>query len=295
MGNVSALGYIGVGARDLDAWEHFAQEILGLQVTRGRDGDQHALFLRMDERAHRIIVTPGNDELTYVGWEVATPQALEGLMSDLDAGGVPYKEDPALASERGVHRLITCSDPAGRSLEFYFGGAVDKGHFVSPTGAQFVTRAPNGKDMGLGHIVLTFADVQEALDFYLGVLHFQISDYIAMPGGGLLTFTHVNTRHHSLAIAQVFPGREPGINHFMLEVNDIDMVGRALDRMHAADIHQIASLGRHTNDRMLSFYMKSPSGFGVEFGTQGRLIDDANWEVASYDAPQFWGHEREPA
>jgi 3,4-dihydroxy-9,10-secoandrosta-1,3,5(10)-triene-9,17-dione 4,5-dioxygenase len=295
MGNVNALGYIGVGARDLDAWAHFAQEILGMQLTRGRDGDQEAFFLRMDERGYRIVVTPGNDELTCVGWEVATPEALEGLIHDLEDGGVPYKEDPALATRRGVRRLITCADPGGRSLEFYCGGPVSKAHFVSPSGAQFVTRDPNGRDMGLGHLVLTFVNVQEGLDFYLGVLNFRISDYIAMPGGGVLTFTHVNARHHSLALAPALPGGHPGINHFMLEVRDIDMVGRALDRARAADVHQIASLGRHTNDRMLSFYIKSPSGFGVEYGTQGRLIDDANWEVASYDAPQFWGHEREPA
>jgi 3,4-dihydroxy-9,10-secoandrosta-1,3,5(10)-triene-9,17-dione 4,5-dioxygenase len=292
MGNVNALGYIGIGARDLDAWARFAAEILDMRVTRGRDGDQEALFLRMDERAHRIVVTPGDDELTYIGWEVATPRALEGLMYDLEAGGVPYKEDPALAAHRGVTRLITCSDPAGRPLEFYFGGPVPQAHFVSPSGSQFVTRDPQGRDLGLGHVVLTFSNVQEALDFYLGVLDFRTSDYITIPGGGVLTFTHVNARHHSLALAQVAPGREPGLNHFMLEVSDIDMVGRALDRVHAADIHQIASLGRHTNDRMLSFYVRSPSGFGVEYGTQGRLIDDANWEVGLYDAPQSWGHER---
>jgi len=51
------------------------------------------------------------------------------------------------------------------------------------------------------------------------------------------------------------------------------------------------SLGRHTNDHMTSFYVRTPSGFEIEYGTGGRLIDDATWEVGTFDAQSFWGHK----
>lgn len=90
----------------------------------------------------------------------------------LSAAGVARKEDQALAAKRDVARLVTCADPVDRTLEFYHGGTVPKEEFVSPTEVRFVTKDPDGKDMGLGHIVLSFSDLDQALDFYLGTLRF---------------------------------------------------------------------------------------------------------------------------
>lgn len=51
------------------------------------------------------------------------------------------------------------------------------------------------------------------------------------------------------------------------------------------------TLGMHPNDRMFSFYAKSPSGFTVEYGTGGYLIkDEQAWESATYDSISLWGH-----
>ena len=50
------------------------------------------------------------------------------------------------------------------------------------------------------------------------------------------------------------------------------------------------SLGKHTNDRMVSFYSRSPSGFDVEFGYDGLLVDEARWSVTQITKPSFWGH-----
>ena len=39
------------------------------------------------------------------------------------------------------------------------------------------------------------------------------------------------------------------------------------------------TLGRHTNDLMTSFYVRTPSGFEIEYGTGGLVVDDDTWEV----------------
>jgi hypothetical protein len=70
----------------------------------------------------------------------------------------------------------------------------------------------------------------------------------------------------------------------------MDDVGRALDRVVAAGLPISSSLGKHTNDRMTSFYVRTPSGFDVEYGWGGVEIDDATWQVTSYDATSIWGH-----
>ena len=54
----------------------------------------------------------------------------------------------------------------------------------------------------------------------------------------------------------------------------------------------VATLGRHNNDLMTSFYMHTPSDFFVEYGWGGRDVDDATWqphELAS--VASFWGHD----
>ena len=52
-----------------------------------------------------------------------------------------------------------------------------------------------------------------------------------------------------------------------------------------------ASLGRHVNDEMLSFYLRSPSGFDIEFGWGGLLVDDdATWLSRESTAVSRWGH-----
>jgi hypothetical protein len=81
------------------------------------------------------------------------------------------------------------------------------------------------------------------------------------------------------------------LGHFMIEVNSLDDVGytRALltEKGHAC-----GGFGRHSNDRMFSFYLNTPSGFQVEYGCHGRTIDNEDeWEIAQYSVPSFWGHE----
>jgi hypothetical protein len=53
------------------------------------------------------------------------------------------------------------------------------------------------------------------------------------------------------------------------------------------------TLGRHSNDNMLSFYAKTPSGFFVECGWGGRTVNMDNWVPEELTiGPSLWGHER---
>ena len=285
-GSVVALGYLGFKGKDLAAWRAWATGAFGLQEVAAPPGaaTDH-LYLRMDERAWRFAIEPGDEgRLAYTGWEVASPASLRRLEEKLAEAGVRVERDAELARRRRVEELIRCEDPSGFQLEFFCGGFVSREPFVSPLGVKFVTG-----DMGLGHILLTVQDVEATKHFYLDLLGFRLTDFIEF-GPNKVHFTRVNPRHHSLAFVQA-RGRPAQLGHFMVEVSDIDAVGRALDRIHAGMGRVTETLGRHTNDLMLSFYCENPSGSQAEYGCGGRVIDEATWTVATYDATAFWGHK----
>jgi hypothetical protein len=83
---------------------------------------------------------------------------------------------------------------------------------------------------------------------------------------------------------------EKRLHHFMIQMDDIDDVGRSYDRCVASEFDPVVTIGRHTNDRMISFYAMTPSGIAVEIGAHGKLIDDSSWIPNSYNAGSFWGH-----
>jgi 2,3-dihydroxybiphenyl 1,2-dioxygenase len=290
MTGIISHGYIGLTAPDVGAWRTYATSVLGMSAVDGPDDGQ--LLLRLDERAWRISIEPGEGGLAYSGWEVANEDALADLVAKLEANGVPTKEDRTLATKRGVRGLAVCEDPGGNRIELFCGAFIPQNPFVSPTGAQFVTSHAVYGDLGFGHSVMMFPDEAEVKHFYLDLLGFRVSDTISVgPVTGY--FTHVNARHHSLAFVSI-PGKPSVLNHIMVEVADLDMVGRALDRVLGGAAELTLTLGKHTNDHMISFYSKTPSGCMLEYGYAGRLVDDATWTTASYDAPSFWGHQGGP-
>ena len=105
-----------------------------------------------------------------------------------------------------------------------------------------------------------------------------------------IDFVHCdNGRHHSLAL---FEGTVPyGCVHMMVEVGSMDDVGRAYDRMLKSDTRLMATLGKHTNDHMTSFYMATPGGFALEYGYGGRTIDWDRHTVFESTTASLWGHD----
>lgn len=66
---LKSLGYLTVQTQDMDRWRYFALGVLGF--AEGSGPDPGALYLRMDERAARIVVVPGDtDQVVTIGWEV---------------------------------------------------------------------------------------------------------------------------------------------------------------------------------------------------------------------------------
>jgi 2,3-dihydroxybiphenyl 1,2-dioxygenase len=285
--SVGSLGYLGFSVKDPEAWRAFATGVLGLMP-----GEAEGRF-RLDDMAWRIAVEQGEaDDLAFVGFEVAGPAELEAVADRLAEGGVAVGNgDPERLAQRQVLGLLTCQDPDGLQVEIFYGPTLrTETPFASPAGVGgFVTA-----EQGLGHVVLSTRDMAASRCFYQDLLGFRLSDVIHMrasPQFGFdMEFFHCNARHHTLALMPVpLPKR---LHHFMVQVATLDAVGFALERATAAGVTITASLGRHTNDQMVSFYARTPAGFEVEFGQGAIEVDDATWRVGRHDRPSSWGHKR---
>ena len=280
---LTALGYVGVRSARLDDWGSYATRLLGMQQV-DRAGAVRAF--RMDDRKQRLVVTRDDDEgLGFLGWEVADAAGLDALAARLDAHGVDVRRAPrSLADERHVADLIVFQDPAGNRLEVFHGPAVASDPFRPGRPISGFRTGP----LGMGHAVLHVEDVEPLLTFYRDLLGFRVSDYALKPYK--LYFFHINGRHHSFAM--VGSGKR-GLHHFMVELCGVDDVGQGYDLAQLEDGRVAYTLGRHTNDHMISFYSRTPSGFFVEYGWAGRVIDPATWQPhETHDGPSFWGHER---
>jgi len=280
------LGYLGFEVRSLAAWEPFAVDVLGLQVS-GRDAQ--SLDLRCDDRATRFFLTEGRaDDVTVFGWEVDDGPALDALVAHLRAGGVDLTAGTdEEARRRRVTRLVKLRDPAGHPLEVFHGGDRAPAPFAS---AKLVSSFVTG-EQGLGHVVVSAPDPGRSMAFYRDRLGFRLSDRITCEIHGYpvdVTFFHGSPRHHSVAIGG--PHRKR-VHHFMVEVASMDDVGLAFDRALRSGVRITQTLGRHPNDRMFSFYAKTPSGFHFEYGWGARTVDDATWKPTTYDHISEWGHQ----
>ena len=280
--DIRGLGYIGIDVTDIEQWETYA-ELLGMMVI----GKGTGLRLRVDERPFRVLVgaAEGGDRLAFAGWELPDAAALQSAATELAVTGVTAKTaTPEECSQRQVRGLVRATDPNGFALELFHGPIYEHEPFISPTGVSgFVTGA-----QGMGHIVLGTPDPGASVAFYTEVLGFRVSDFWR-PAKDDVVFLRCNRRHHSLALV---PASEPALYHFMVEARTRDDVGNALDRHHDVGAPVSMGIGRHTNDKMVSFYSRSPSGFDVEVGYDGLLVDEATWTVSQITKPSFWGHRQ---
>lgn len=292
MTQIRGLGYLRVQSRDLDRWRELAVDALGFAVGTGPDPD--GLYLRMDERRSRLVLLPGDrDRVLSIGWEVRDRAALAAVGRAVEASGTAVKAlTPEEADGRGVEEAIAFDDPAGVRVEVFYAPVLDHSPLVTSLGQRFVTGA-----QGMGHVVLPTTCQEETVAFYTEVLGFLPRGAMRLGGPGApgparrVRFMGVNERHHSLAVVPAPHGEEPGLVHLMVEADTLDAVGRALDNVAKHGFSLSSTLGRHTNDKMVSFYVRAPGGWDVEYGCEGMRVDERSYTAEEITADSYWGHD----
>lgn len=295
--NLKELGYVVLGASNLAEWKTYITHALGGMVSETQEGSLRARF---DERDCRILINPtAEDKLQAVGWVVTDQDAYDNALAHAQAQGQAVVMGTA---EECVARRVTSffalQDPAGNRHEIAWGPVINfRDRFQSPVG---VSSFHTG-EQGLGHIVIGSEPAQydECCVFFRKVLGLKLANFrsqsiteepLKMP----VSWFHCdNSRQHSLGFAACFEPGKPrhGVRHINLEVADIDEVGRAYDRAPVYGGKIVRTLGRHVNDRAISFYMLCPSGFQFEYGCDAPA-KTWNDEVAFDEGGigSIWGH-----
>ncbi|HUY20498.1 MAG TPA: biphenyl-2,3-diol 1,2-dioxygenase [Candidatus Binataceae bacterium] len=287
MAQITEFGYLGVYISDPKAWKEYATQVVGMEWLDEGEGDR--AYLRMDEWHHRIALhINGKDDLAYLGLRVAGPDELKEMEDHLKHMEVPFKvgsEDEC--TERHVLGLIKLEDPSGNPLEIFHGPHIEASMPFYP-GRRMFGKFATGAG-GIGHTIIRADNVDASQQFYSRVLGMRGTvEYKLTVGDGhkvMPYFMHCNERDHSIAFG--LGPMEKRINHLMIEVTEIDDVGMTYDLVKRRKIPIAITLGKHSNDRMLSFYMRNPSGWLFEYGSGSRNAT----HQTEYYTKDIWGHE----
>jgi 2,3-dihydroxybiphenyl 1,2-dioxygenase len=286
--DIIGIGYVGIESPNIDAWRDYAPNVLGMGVGTAPAEDPDTLYLRMDDRRHRIAIHPGRmDRLTYIGWELRGRLEFNAAVEKFLAEGVEFtRGDEALCKIRGVRELIRFKDPVGYQHELFYAQKQEPGSFVPGIhNRRFVA-----DERGLGHIVLITpeytAELENFLTKFLG-FHY----YGAGAGKGKTGFFRSklnNKTSHDIAYG-CGPGKM-GLQHIGIFLKTMRDLGETHDRVLKRGLQMQMTLGQHTQDPHLSFYHFSPSGFAFECIQEFEPWPGDPYEL-NIDRLSLWGHE----
>ena len=283
------LGYLAFEVRRPARWAAFCKHMLGLPApVTNEDG---SLGWQLDEACQRLIVHEGPaDDLGAIGLQCADDAVLDRLLHRLRRAGVHTSAaDDALRRARRVRRLHRCADPAGNVVELFTEPEPAAQAFAS---TEFPAGFETG-ELGLGHVVLVSQDTPAMEAFYIGLLGFGVTEWLATRVGPIQfkgVFLHCNERHHSLALFELPLRRR--MHHFMLQAKRLSDIGMAFERARRHKVPLSLGLGQHPDpDGTFSFYGATPSGFDFEIGAGSQTIEPSGWQVQATDVTSTWGHE----
>lgn len=286
-----SLGYIVVESRRRDSWKSFLKDGLGLHLAAE---DAGGLAFRMDDHARRLIVRPGPaEDVVAIGIELRDAAALQTALDRLKQRRIETEDGTAESCAlRGVSRFLRVKGPKGLPLELFV-GAHASSEPLSMLSSGFVTGAG-----GMGHVAMTTRLPDMARNFWREIFDARLSDEIVENLAGVtldIGFLRLNERHHSVALAAVRGVRidpiRTKVQHFNLLAASLDDVVQAFRRCKALGFEMAHEIGQHPNDKEISFYVLSPSGFEVELGCDALTVDEAGWNPTSYQGISLWGHK----
>ncbi|MFJ6895807.1 VOC family protein [Streptomyces hokutonensis] len=286
------LGYVVIETNRFADWRRFGTEAIGMHRD---DLDSGLTRFRLDDQECRFLLRRGPaEDVVATGWHLDDHTTFEQIEARIRAHGVPVVEGTAEdAALRGVERLLRFPGPKGITQEIYT-TPVKSAEPLRMLASGFVTG-----DSGMGHIAITSTKPAQLRGYFTTVFDARLTDYIdeTISGAKLkIRFLRVNERHHSIAIAAVrglpIDPVRTRVQHLNIQAATLDDVARSYQRVHELGFDMALSVGQHTNDKELSYYARTPSGFEWEVGWNPVVIDETTWQPTTHQGISIWGHTR---
>jgi 2,3-dihydroxybiphenyl 1,2-dioxygenase len=288
------LGYVVIDTEKFAEWRRFGRDAIGMHLDETLPD---AMRFRLDSHECRFLVRRGPaEDVSALGWEVDDHRTFDEILARVTRHGVPVTNGTLEEAElRGVERLVRFPGPNGLTQEIFTRPGLDDTPLNMAARGGFVTG-----EAGIGHVAVTSTKPHQVRAYYDSVFDARLTDYIDETISGLkfkIRFLRLNQRHHSIAIAAV--NRLPinpirtRVQHLNIQVADLDDMTSSYQRVNDLGFQMALAVGQHTNDRELSYYAMTPSGFEWEVGWNPIVIDEKTWEPTTYQGISIWGHTRE--
>jgi catechol 2,3-dioxygenase-like lactoylglutathione lyase family enzyme len=279
-GLVSKLSHVAFSVPDLDASVAHAKDTLGLREV-SRQGQ--TVYLTCTE-AHHALQLIGSDraECHHTAFQVASLGALEELAGALAHEGVKTVEVQA-GEEEGIAGALRFTGPSGHDFEL----------LVSMEGGQPERYNTAGiRTRRLEHVGYTCPNVEEAVQFFVRVLGFRVSDRMAVDA---YVWMRCDLYHHSIG----FIKGETGFHHHAWEVLDFSDYRRLGDHLRANGETLLWGIGRHGPGHNIFAYFLDPAGAVVEYsGDLQRIEDEATYVAGDWphgpSTGTVWGSPAPP-
>ncbi|MBJ8343838.1 VOC family protein [Antrihabitans sp. YC2-6] len=285
------LGYVVIETEKFSDWIRFGRDAIGMHLD---SLDADTIRFRLDDHECRFLLRRGPaEDVVAVGWQLDDHVTFDRIVSRVRSHGVLLREGtPEEAALRGVARLTRFPGPKGLTQEIFTKANVAAAPLDIRT-SGFVTG-----EGGMGHIAITSNKPQQVRGYYNTVFDARLTDYIDETISGLklkIRFLRVNERHHSVAIAAlqqlpVDPIRTR-VQHLNIQVAALDDMTTSYLRVGDLGFDMALAVGQHTNDRELSYYARTPSGFEWEVGWNPVVVDENTWEPTTHKGISTWGHK----
>lgn len=251
MHRYSHLAYVALGVSDVERSSRFYQEVWGLMACP--DGAGGEKFFRCSDQHHNLALSTGEPGVKRIGWQMESEGDLERIAQTLTKAGlsiqeVPLSESKALA--QGPTFRFSCPFTGVIHEYFHAIGRAD--------GPAWVPEMV--KIQRVGHVVLKAPQYQEAVEFYLNVLNFRLSDAIGTNISFMRCFP--NPFHHSLGLANA---PKQGLHHVNFMVAEVDDIGKAIWRFRKNDVPIVRGPGRHPPSGSMFLYALDPDGLTMEY------------------------------
>ena len=272
---VSAIAHATFETPDLERLSDYYRHVLGLAVVERAD---NVVYLACPLDDHSVVLTTGSvARCSQITLQVPRHIDLKDAAKRLTCDGLSAKL--ATDKEPSASETLSFDGPDGIRIELIRERAVPR------------TRPPTSGigPRKLGHIAFKVHEVQGAVDFFVKILGFRVSDWM----GDFFAFLRCGPDHHTL---NVLHGKTNTMHHIAFEARDWDHIKTACDFLGKQKIPLIWGPGRHGIGHNIFIYHLTPDAQIMELYTElDQMTDEASgafdarpWHEDNPQRPKVW-------
>jgi catechol 2,3-dioxygenase-like lactoylglutathione lyase family enzyme len=272
---VRRMGHATFETTDLDKQIDYYTQIAGLALV-AREKDRAFLAARAGTLAIELRQA-SEKRCARLSFQVSPEEDFTDMAKRLSAEGI--KNDIKSDATPGTPKVISFTDPKGTTIELF-------------TEFKTLGREQNPGGIGpykLGHLAFHVSDPKAIAEFYIKVLGFKVSDWIA----DFFVFLRCNADHHVVNFIQ---GPDVKMHHIAFELRDFSHLQNACDIFGQKEIpilwgpvrlgpgHNVATFNKNADDWMVEYFCELDQMKDEALG----YFDPRPWHKDNPQYPKVW-------